>query len=104
MAKYRVDVSEPAEKDLLDIVRYIGSQLSAPISSLNMMDLLEDAMAGLSELPQRYPLAADERLARMGYRKLPVKNYVVFYTIDEKNKAVDVERILYGRRDWLRII
>jgi addiction module RelE/StbE family toxin len=104
MAQYRVDVSETAEDDLKDIVRYTASQLSAPVSALKMMELLEGAMAGLSELPQRYSHVADERLAQMGYRKLPVKNYILFYTIDEKNKVVDVERILYGRRDWLRIL
>jgi len=104
MAKYRVDVSEPAENDLRDIIRYIASQLSAPISALHMMELLEEAMAGLSHMPQRCPLVTDERLSQMGYRKLTVKNHVVFFSIDEKNKVVDVERILYGRRDWLRII
>jgi len=104
MAKYRVDVSEPAENDLKDIVRYIASQLSAPISALQMMELLEEAMSRLSNMPQRCPLVADECLSQMGYRKLPIKNYVVFFSIDEKNKVVDVERILYGRRDWLRIL
>ncbi|HNX29623.1 MAG TPA: type II toxin-antitoxin system RelE/ParE family toxin [Syntrophomonadaceae bacterium] len=104
MAKYRVDVSEPAENDLKDIVRYITSQLSAPISALSMIELFEDAMAGLADMPQRYPFVADERLAQMGYRKLSLKNYVVFYSIDEGNKVVDIERILYGRRDWLRIL
>lgn len=104
MVKYRVDVFEPAENDLRDIVRYIASQLSAPISALQMMELLEEAMVGLSDMPQRCPLVADERLSQMGYRKLIVKNYVVFFSIDEKNKVVDVERILYGRRDWLRIL
>ena len=104
MAKYRVDVSEPAENDLRDIVRYIASQLSATISALHMMELLEEAMVGLSDMPQRCPLVADERLSQMGYRKLIVKNYVVFFSVDEKNKVVDVERILYGRRDWLRIL
>ena len=104
MAKYRVDVSEPAENDLRDIVRYIASQLSATISALHMMELLEEAMVGLSDMPQRCPLVADERLSQMGYRKLIVKNYVVFFSIDEKNKVVDVGRILYGRRDWLRIL
>ena len=101
---YRIDISEPAENDLLDIVRYISSQLSAPISAINMMELLESAMDGLSVMPQRCPFVADERLARLGYRKLPVKNYIVFFSIDEYNNVVDVERILYGRRDWLRII
>ena len=104
MAKYRVDVSEPAENDLRDIIRYIASQLYAPISALHMMELLEEAMMGLSNMPQRCSLAADERLSQMGYRMLPVKNYVVFFSIDEKNKVVDVERILYGRRDWQRIL
>ena len=104
MAKYRVDVSEPAENDLGDIVRYIASQLSAPISALHMMELLQEAMAGLSDMPQRYPFVTDEYLSQMGYRKLTVKSYVVFFSIDDKNKVVDVERILYGRRDWLRIL
>ena len=104
MAKYRVDVSGPAEGDLGEIIRYIASQLSVPISALRMMELLEEAMEGLSDMPQRYPFVADERLAQMGYRKLPVKNYIVFFSIDEKNKVVDIEGILYGRRDWLRIL
>lgn len=104
MAKFRVDVSEPAENDLGEIIRYIASQLSVPISALRMMELLEEAMEGLSDMPQRYPVVADERLAQMGYGKLPVKNYIVFFSIDEKNKVVDIERILYGRRDWLSIL
>lgn len=104
MAKYRVDVSESAENALMEIVRYIKSQFSAPISALSMIELFEEAMAGLADMPQRHPFIADERLAQLGYRKLLLKNYVVFYTIDEGNKVVDIERILYGRRDWMRIL
>jgi len=104
MAKYRVDVSEPAEDDLKNIVRYIAAQLSAPLSALNMMELLEKAMVELSDIPQRCSLVTDERLSQMGYRKLVVRNYVVFFSIDEKNKVVDVERILYGRRDWFSLL
>lgn len=104
MANYRVDVSEPAEKDLRDIVRYISAQLSAPTTALKMMDNVEKAIMGLAAMPPKYPLVADERLAMIGYRKLFVKNYIVFFTIDEKSKVVDVERILYARRDWRHII
>lgn len=104
MTQYRVEVSGPAESDLGEIVRYIASQLSVPLSALHLLELLEEAMEGLSDLPQRYPFVVDERLAQMGYRKIPVKNYIGFYSIDEKNKVVYIERILYGRRDWLRLI
>ena len=104
MAKYKVDVSEPAENDLRDIVRYISAQLSAPMTALKMMDSVEEAIAGLAVTPQKCPPVTDERLAIMGYRKLFVKNYIVFFTIDETSKVVDVERILYARRDWRHIL
>lgn len=104
MARYKVDVSEPAENDLRDIVRYISAQLSAPITATKMMDAIEEAIGGLTDMPQKCPPVTDERLASMGYRKLVVKNYIAFFTINENSKVVDVERILYGRRDWLRIL
>ena len=104
MAKYRVDLSQPAENDLRDIVRYISAQLSAPMTALQMIDIMEEAIAGLALMPQRCSFVTDERLAVLGYRKLPVKNYIVFFTIDERSKVVDVERILFARRDWQRIL
>ncbi|NLX83885.1 MAG: type II toxin-antitoxin system RelE/ParE family toxin [Clostridiales bacterium] len=104
MESYKVFISEPAEGDLEDIVRFISSQLNSPITALHMMELLEEAMAGLSDMPQRCPPVSDDRLCQMGYRKLVVKNYIVFFSVNEKEKAVDVERILYTRRDWLRIL
>lgn len=104
MGKYRVDISEPAENDFLDIVRYITSQLSAPISAASMIEIFEEAIESLSHMPRRYPFVADERLTQMGYRKLSLKNYIIFYSINEKDKVVNIERILYGRRNWLRIL
>lgn len=67
MTKYSVDLSEPAEKDLIDIVKYIASQLSSPMSGYHMMDIFEEAMASLSDSTQRCPLIADERLSHLGY-------------------------------------
>jgi toxin ParE1/3/4 len=104
MAKYRVDVSEPAENDLRDIVRYISAQLSAPMTALKMMNTIEEAITGLADMPKICPPVTDERLAMMGYRKLLVKNYIVFFSIDEKSKVVDVERIIYARRNWHHIL
>jgi len=104
MAKFRVDLSEPAENDLRDIVKYISAQLDAPLTALKTMGVIEEALGTLTDMPQRCPLAADEYLAAMGYRKLIIKNYVAFFTVDEKKKVVDVERILFARRDWLRIM
>ncbi len=100
MVKYRVDLSEPAEEDLRDIVRYISAQLFVPITAIKMMETIEDALSKLSDMPHGYPVLRDDRLASMGYRRVDIKNYTAFFTINEKEKVVDVERVLYARRDW----
>ena len=104
MAKYRIDVSKPAEDDLRDIVRYISSQLTAPMTAIKMLETIEKALEKLSDLPDRCPVVRDERLTSMGYHRLNVKNYVVLFTVDKKTKVVDVERILYSRRDWANLL
>lgn len=103
MTTYSIEISEPAENDLRDMILYISSQLSSPMTAMKMMDMIEEALLGLSEIHQKCPAVRDDRLASMGYRKLLIKNYVAFFTIDEQAKVVNVERILYARRDWLRI-
>lgn len=104
MAEYKVDVTEPAEYDLRDIVRYISAQFLAPMTAAKILDDVWKALAGLMEMPQKYPPVTDERLALAGYRKLLLRNYIAFFTIDENAKVVNVERILYARRDWLSIL
>jgi len=104
MPYYKIDISEPAETDLRDIVRYISAQLDAPITAINMLDTIVSAIEGLTYMPGKAPLVADERLASLGYRKLNIKNYIAFFTVDEKNQIVNIERILYARRDWMHIL
>jgi len=67
MDRYRVNISDPAEQDLYDIVRYISAQLDAPVTALNMMNEIEKAVDGLSNMPSKYQIVRDERLAAMGY-------------------------------------
>ena len=104
MDVYEVNVTEPAENDLWDIAKYISSQLSAPTTALNMIQTIKAAIAKLETMALSYPLVRDDRLAALGYRLLTVRNYIVFYTVNEKEKTVDVDRILYGRRDWRNLL
>lgn len=104
MTKYSVEVTEPAKRDVLDIARYISAELSAPKAALAMVDTLEENMQSLATNPKRHALVRDERLATKGYRALPVKNHIIFYKVNEQEQAVDIVRILYGRRDWVNLL
>jgi len=104
MEHYRVEVAKAAKGDLCEINRYISVELKAPASALTLADAFADAFVDLENMPQKYPLVRDEQLAAMGYRRLGVKNYSVFYKINETTHEVDIARILHGRRDWQNIL
>jgi addiction module RelE/StbE family toxin len=104
MNSYSVEVAEPARRDALDIARYISAELSAPKAALEMVDKLDDGMRSLEANPKRHALVRDDRLAAKGYRALPVKNYLIFYKVNERKRLVDIVRILYNRRDWVNLI
>ena len=69
-----------------------------------MIESIEKALTGLTHMPHRYSLVDDKYLSAMGYRMLPVKNYLAFFTVDEDTGIVYIERVLYARRDWLHIL
>ena len=104
MVRYDIRLAEPAEEDLIDILRYIAVELKEPSTALRMLETIDKAIDSLAAMPYRCPLVDDEYLAEMGYRKLHIKNYLAFFTIDEKANIVNVERILYALRDWLHIL
>lgn len=51
-----------------------------------------------------YSEIQDLRLAREGYRKVIVKNYIGLYKVDDENKVVNMIRIVYGRMDYTKLV
>lgn len=104
MDKYTVDVLQPAKHDMRDIYLYIANELHVPIAAADLLDEIENALGRLAFSPHGNPRVRHERLAHQGYRMLIIRNYIAFFTINEQAKVVEVERILYGRRDWANIL
>ncbi|MCL1881523.1 MAG: type II toxin-antitoxin system RelE/ParE family toxin [Oscillospiraceae bacterium] len=104
MVEFEINVTELAENDLRDIATYIGSHLHEPNAALNTNEVFEAKIDSLKRMALAYPIVGDDYLASIGYRLMPVKNYHVFYIAYEKEKLVDVDRILYNRRNWNYIL
>ena len=101
---YNVRIMKPAQADMREIYRYIAEELQNPVAAARRISLIDGAIQSLKENPTRYPLARDDYLASKGYRLVVVKNHLVFFIVREKQRAVSVMRILYGRRDWMRLL
>jgi addiction module RelE/StbE family toxin len=101
---YQIVITEPAKRDLSGIRTYIAEKLHSPSAALAFLDDVEKHVSALQDMPYKYALVSDERLALMGIRKIQVKNHLVFYKVDEEKQCVAVVRVLYGRRNWSRLI
>ena len=104
MTKYEVLVSEQAQRDLKEIVNYLSSNLLEPNVAKNILSEIDKSILSLEEMPCRYCLVSDNLLKKVGIRKLIVKNYIVFFKVYETKKTVGIVRIMYGRRNWQKMI
>ena len=102
--KYKVIYSPAALDDLREIRRYIAEELMAEIAAGNLTKRIREEVRSLSSMPERYARVSWEPWHSMGVRHFPVKNYVVFYTVDEDSQIVTVIRIFYGGRDIEHIV
>jgi plasmid stabilization system protein ParE len=97
MKTYRVDITELAEQDIREAVRYIAADLKNQTAADHLLSDAADAINSLEEMPLRHALADDEILVERSIRFFSVHNYLVFYAVREERKTVVFERFLYGR-------
>lgn len=62
---------------------------------------MQSEIKKLNSMPSRYPLTEEEPWRTKGIRRMPVKNFLVYYLVDEEKKAVWVTAVIYGRRDQI---
>ena len=104
MNKYKIQFSKDARKDLKDIYIYIKYNLQEPIIAKKLIDKIRKEIYKLEDNPIVYTIIKDEIIKKREIRKIKVNNYIVFYRVEENNKIVEIVRIMYGRRNWTKII
>ncbi|MBR5412885.1 MAG: type II toxin-antitoxin system RelE/ParE family toxin [Fibrobacter sp.] len=102
--EYSVFLTEQAKSDLAEIYSYISVELKSKKSAENVISSLHQAMKALSLMPSRYHQFPNEPWISEGVRYFTVRNYSIFYTIDEKNLNVSIVHVIYGRRNLPQVL
>jgi addiction module RelE/StbE family toxin len=102
--EYKLDITDSAHKDLDDIVTYIAETLYALEAAAHFVEAVEKCYDNLKAHPFMYAVADMPELAEKGYRRAPVKNYLILYKVDETTRTVCVHRIFYGSRNYIDLI
>ena len=71
---------------------------------MNTLDVLEEEINSLSSMPSRYPVIEDDPAGDRGIRKTRIRNFNIYYLVDEARKQVNILAVCYARRDQKRII
>ena len=96
---YKVVYLPTARRELEEAVLYIANELCAPDAAIALLDEIDHAARNLKEMPYRHALYPSPYAQKNEVRFFPVKNYNVFYVVDEMQQAVEIRRILYQRRN-----
>jgi len=99
---YQLKYLPIARRDLQDLVDYIAYDLEVPEVALKMLPTLETEILSLQENPFRGSIYSSSRKSNCQYRKIFVKNYVIFYLIFEN--IVEIQRVFYNGRNMNKLI
>lgn len=104
MDSFEIIITPDAEADLIELRNYIADVLFAPETALSYIRAIRNEISTLSELPGRIKPVADEPWRSRGLRKVIVKNFYVYFRIDENQKRVYILNVIYNKRDQLKIM
>ena len=91
-----------AQQDLQDIRSYIIDELLNPSAAVNVVMKITKKIRSLANFPLMGAALSSIVDIETDYRFLVCDNYTAFYRCD--NKTVYIIRILYSRRDFMKIL
>lgn len=98
----KINLSPEARNDLVEIKRYITNELENPIAAISTTKRIMKAIRILQTHAEAGAPLFSIADVDPAYRFLVAGNYMIFYRA--KGHDVYIDRVLYGHRNYLRIL
>jgi toxin ParE1/3/4 len=92
--KYRVEITNVAELDILQIFQYVASDNQT--AAIKLVSEIERQIDSLEQFPLRCPVIPESRELGREYRHIIYGNYRTIFRIDESR--VIIMRVIHGAR------
>ena len=102
--EYEVRITFQAQTHLHEIRDYIAQELLAPEAAKSTVQRLGTVMASLSQMPNRVPLIEEEPWHSEGVRVRAVRNFLIYFWVNEAEKTVQIIAVIYARRDQTSVL
>ena len=97
MNYYNVELSEEFEAEFNYIIEYTIFILKNPLAAQSLFEEIHKTLRKLEAFPYIYQIVVNN------VRRIRVKNYHIYYSIDEQMKIVNILHILYQGMDSTKV-
>ena len=96
---YKLEFLPIAKKDMDDIIYYISNNLKNSSAARNLAKNFINGANSILEFPYGLSVYKPFGKLKYDYRCVKINNFLMFYTINEKEKIITIVRILYKKMD-----
>lgn len=101
---YKLEFLPIAKKDIDQIINYISRDLKNITASKKLSNLFMKSFDNIIEFPYGSSIYKYSKTLKYEYRSYKVKNFLIFYIINEKQKLITIVRVLYQKMNIKNIL
>ena len=102
MTQYKIRITRQAKYHLQGIRDYIIDTFLEPDTAKKIISLLKAKMKSLGDMPERIKTIDEEPWGSIGFRKILVKNYYIYFWINKEKMQVQILAVIYVKRNQIR--
>lgn len=103
-SNYSIIIANRAKEELNAILEYISEVFYAETTAEKTLTEIEKSFERLKLFPYSAPLMREQEYKELGIHRLVVKNYSVFYRVNDEKLQIEIIHILHGMQDYLKIL
>ena len=96
---YTLEFLPIAKKDMDDIIYYISNNLNNQTAAKKLINSFIEGANSILTFPFGLPAYKTTKKLQQEYRSIKIKNFLMFYTVNEKEKIITIVRIIYQKMD-----
>ena len=100
---YNISFTDISKKELRQIYLYIKINLESPLTAIELIKTIIKSIKDLNFIPNRFPIYKELNNGII-IRRMPVENFSVFYSVDDKEQSVVIHKVIYSKRDLDKLI
>ena len=101
---YKVEFLPSARRDMIEIMRYCCEELENSAFADMLATEFIEAAETTGDMPYKNPMYVPIRPLKHEYRTILVRNYLMFYWVDENSQTVVFARVIHARRNYERFL